>query len=50
MTHETLDFEFVADLVRRESAIVLGTAETTRGIDDGFEAVRLGALTAFRPC
>jgi chemotaxis protein methyltransferase CheR len=29
--------------------LVLGTAETTRGLDDGFELVRLGGLTAYRP-
>lgn len=28
--------------------LVLGTAETTRGIDDGFELVRMGGLSAYR--
>jgi chemotaxis protein methyltransferase CheR len=29
--------------------LVLGTAETTRGLDDGFELVRFGGLNAYRP-
>lgn len=29
--------------------LVLGTAETTRGIDDGFELVRMGGLSAYQP-
>ncbi len=28
--------------------LVLGTAETTRGIDDGFELVRMGGLSAYQ--
>lgn len=28
--------------------LILGTAETTRGIDDGFELVRLGGLSAYQ--
>lgn len=28
--------------------LILGTAETTRGIDDGFEPVRMGGLSAYR--
>lgn len=28
--------------------LILGTAETTRGIDDGFELVRMGGLSAYR--
>lgn len=28
--------------------LVLGTAETTRGVDDGFELVRVGGLSAYR--
>ncbi|MBN9610188.1 MAG: hypothetical protein BGO26_02170 [Actinobacteria bacterium 69-20] len=29
--------------------LVLGTAETARGIDDGFELVRMGDMSAYRP-
>jgi chemotaxis protein methyltransferase CheR len=42
----------VLERVRRLMApggwLVLGTAETTRGIDEQFEQHRFGALTAYR--
>jgi len=39
----------VRQVLAPDGWLVLGTAESTRGIDDEFEAVRFGGLTAYRP-
>jgi chemotaxis protein methyltransferase CheR len=39
----------VRRLMAQDGYLVLGTAETTRGIDDEFEQIRLGGLSAYRP-
>jgi chemotaxis protein methyltransferase CheR len=38
----------VRQVAAPEGWLVLGTAETTRGIDDGFELVRMGGLSAYK--
>jgi chemotaxis protein methyltransferase CheR len=39
----------VRQVLAPDGWLVLGTAETTRGVDDEFEIVRLGGLNAYRP-
>jgi chemotaxis protein methyltransferase CheR len=39
----------VRQVLAADGWLILGTAETTRGIDDQFQVARLGALNAYRP-
>nr|WP_230684862.1 CheR family methyltransferase [Cellulomonas sp. JZ18] len=41
--------EHVRTALRPEGWLVLGSAETTSGVHDGFERVQLGSTVAFRP-